>query len=129
MLACVAVFRVEADVIYVVNRGLTKEYEIECRSLLCQPGVCRADIESIIRERLLVITRDKKSGSYHALFAGAPRAVGATHVLERGAATEVHGKETGGGQVRARAVRTPGRATTMAVARVVMVGRGATTMM
>ena len=50
ILASLEVYRDEAEIIDVITRGLTKDYETESRALLRQPGICRADVESILRE-------------------------------------------------------------------------------
>lgn len=72
MLACLEIYRDEDEIIDAINRGLTKDYETECRALLRQPGICRADVESILRERYDELKRGKKGGGHHALFAGVP---------------------------------------------------------
>lgn len=43
-------FRDEANLIHAINRGLAKEYDVECRALQCQADVFRADTESTLRE-------------------------------------------------------------------------------
>lgn len=50
MLACLEDCRDEEETIDATTRGLTKDYKTESRALLLQPGICRAGVESILRE-------------------------------------------------------------------------------
>lgn len=71
MLACLEVHRSEKEVLDVIRRGLTSDYDVECCCMLLQPGICRADVESIIIRRHGDLELDKEAGGPDALLAGA----------------------------------------------------------
>lgn len=94
MLACFKMYSDEEETTYAITRGLTKYYETESGDLLRQPGTCRTDVESILRERHQAVKRNVKPGRQHALFAGLP-CRGGRPGGGRGGYEGGHGKATG----------------------------------